>query len=76
VELKLDVSGDSGLDLAVATVNVPNDALKGTAVTLPVPADLPPTLEAPGLTVGYRIRVVVDRKLRSDVSRERPVVIC
>ena len=76
VELKLDVSGDNGLDLAVATVTVPNDALKGAMITLPVPADLPPTLEAPGLTVGYRIRVVVDRKLRSDVSRERPIVLC
>ena len=45
-------------------------------VTLPVGADLPPTLEAQGLKVGYRLRVVVDRKLRSDVSRERAIVIC
>ena len=31
--------------------------------------------EIPDLKVGYRIRVIVDRKLRSDVSRERPIVL-
>jgi hypothetical protein len=45
-------------------------------VTVPLPIDLPPTLETPGLKVGYRIRVIVDRMLRSDVSRERPIVVC
>ena len=25
---------------------------------------------------GYRIKVIVDRKLRSDESRERPIVVC
>jgi hypothetical protein len=40
-----------------------------------LPADLPPTLETDGLTVGHRLRVIVDRKLRSDVTAERPIVV-
>ncbi len=76
VELKLDVDASTDLGLVVGSVPVDHDSLDGTTVTLPVAADLPPTLEAPGLKVGYRLRVVVDRKLRSDVSRERAIVIC
>lgn len=58
--------------------SVPDDhkALTGTTVTVPVAADLPPIMETPGLKVGYRLRVIVDRKFRSDVSRERAVAIC
>ena len=76
VELKLDVDASTDLGLVVASAPVGRDTLDGATVTLPVGADLPPTLEASGLKVGYRIRVVVDRKLRPDVSRERAVVIC
>lgn len=75
VELNLDVNGDSSTGQVVASVEAANDALGGTTVTLPVAPDLPPTLEVPGLKVGYRIRVIVDRKLRSDESRERPIVL-
>lgn len=75
VELNLDVSGDSSTGQVVASVEADNDALGGTTVTLPVAPDLPPTLEVPGLKVGYRIRVIVDRKMRSDESRERPIVL-
>ena len=75
VELNLDVSGAAGLGLVVASVEADHEKLAGTTVTLPVAADLPPTLETPGLKVGYRIRVIVDRKMRSDESRERPIVI-
>jgi hypothetical protein len=75
VELNLDVSGDSSTGQVVASVEADNDALGGTTVTLPVAPDLPPTLETPGLKVGYRIRVIVDRKMRSDESRERPIVL-
>jgi hypothetical protein len=76
VELNLDVSGDSSSSQVVASVEADEGALGGTTVTLPVAADLPPTLEAPGLKVGYRVRVIVDRKMRSDASRERPIVLC
>lgn len=75
VELNLDVSGTSSTGQVVASVQVDGDSLGGTAVTLPVAPDLPPTLETPGLKVGYRIRVIVDRKMRSDESRERPIVL-
>lgn len=75
VELNLDVSGDSGTGQVVASVQADQDNLEGTTVTLPVAADLPPTLETPGLAVGYRIRVIVDRKMRSDESRERAIVL-
>lgn len=76
VELNLDVSGDASMSLVVASVEVVQDQLAGTTATLPTPADLPPTLDVPGLRVGYRVRVIVDRKMRSDESRERPIVLC
>jgi hypothetical protein len=75
VELNLDVSGTNGLGQVIASVPADHEALESTSVTLPVPPDLPPTLTTDGLTVGYRIRVIVDRKLRSDESRERAVVL-
>lgn len=76
VELTMDVQGGTSIGVVVASVEVDQGALGGATVTLPVPADLPPTMEAQGLKVGYRVRVIVDRKLRSDESRERAVVIC
>jgi hypothetical protein len=76
VELTLDVSGTAGTSLVVFSQAVEASALAGGTVTIPVAPDLPPTLEIPGLKVGYRIRVIVDRKLRSDVSRERAIVVC
>jgi hypothetical protein len=75
VELKLDVDASDDLGLVVASAPVDHDSLDGATVTLPLPADLPPTLETPGLKVGYRLRVVVDRRMRPDVSRERAIVI-
>jgi hypothetical protein len=76
IELNLDVQGGTGLSAVVASVPVDQGALGGATITLPVPVDLPPTMETQGLKVGYRVRVIVDRKLRSDESRERAVVIC
>ena len=60
----------------MVTADTSNSSASCATVTLPVGADLPPTLEVSGLKVGYRLRVVVDRKLRPDVSRERAIVIC
>lgn len=75
VELTTDVKGSAGL--SVRSVSLPADAgtLEGGRVVVPLPADLPPTLATDGLTVGHRLRVIVDRPMRPDVSRERPVVI-
>ncbi|MFN8622499.1 MAG: hypothetical protein U0869_17325 [Chloroflexota bacterium] len=75
VELTMDVSGATSESIVVDSQVVDEQALKGGTVTVQVPGDLPPTLEADDLTIGYRIRIIVDRKLRSDVSRERPVVL-
>ena len=75
MELLLDVSGDSTTSQVISTVDVDGDTLGSATVTLPVPADLPSTLETPGMKVGYRIKVIVDRKMRSDESRERPIVL-
>ena len=75
VELTLDVSGDSSLGQVVQRSRW-TGARSGVTVTLPLQADLPPTLETQGIKVGYRIRVIVDRMLRADESRERPIVVC
>lgn len=74
-ELTTDVKASSGLSVVSVSVPVDGGSLAGTQVVLALPADLPPTLATDGLTVGHRLRVIVDRKLRSDVSRERPIVI-
>jgi hypothetical protein len=75
VELTADVGGASALSVVAASVETDHDGLANAVVQLPIPADAPPTLSTDGLTVGYRIRVIVDRKLRSDESRELPVVV-
>jgi hypothetical protein len=56
-------------------VPVDHGALANVQVIIPIPSDAPPTLETDGLAVGYRLRVIVDRKLRSDVTAERRIVI-
>lgn len=75
LELRLDVRGKAGLDLVLATVPIDRQLLAGGSVTIPLDADLPSTLQADGFEVGYLLRVTVDRKLRSDVHRERALVI-
>jgi hypothetical protein len=35
-----------------------------------------PSSATAGLEVGYRLRLTLDRKLRSDIHRERAIVIC
>lgn len=75
VELTTDVQAASGISVTSLSVAVDDGALHGTAAALTLPADLPPTLVTDGLTVGHRIRVIVDRPMRPDVARERPVVI-
>jgi len=75
VELTTDIKSSVGI--SVTSVSLPADggALGTAHVPLVVPADLPPTLATDGLTVGHRLRVIVDRPMRPDVSRERPVVV-
>lgn len=76
LELQLQVEGDSRLDMNLASVPLDHRALEQSIATLPLDGDLPPTLQTAGLEVGYRLRVALDRKLRSDIHRERAIVIC
>lgn len=76
LELELDVRGEISLDMDLASVPIDHRSLGQASVTVPLDGDLPPTLQTPGLEVGYRLRVTLDRKLRSDIHRERAIVIC
>jgi len=75
VELTTDVRAANGLSVVSVSLPIDHDSLAGTNVVVPLPADLPPTLVTDGLTVGHRLRVIVDRKMRSDVTAERPIVV-
>ena len=75
LELTADIKAAIGLSLVPVSVPVDHGALGNVQVTIPIPSDAPPTLETDGLAVGYRLRVIVDRKLRSDVTAERRIVI-
>lgn len=75
VELTTDVKGAMGLSVTSASLPIEAGTLGGGQVVVPLPADLPPTLVTDGLAVSHRVRVIVDRPMRPDVSRERPVVI-
>ena len=75
LELTADVKASMGLTVVPVSLSIDLASLAGTHVSLPIPADAPPTLITDGLSVGYRLRVIVDRKLRSDVTAERRIVI-
>lgn len=74
-ELTTDVKASNGISVTSVSVPVEGGSLGGGQVLLPLPSDLPPTLVTDGLTVSHRIRLIVDRPMRPDVSRERPVVV-
>jgi hypothetical protein len=76
LELTVDVKASVGLTVVPMSLPIDLGALTSTHVSLPIPVDAPPTLITNGLAVGYRLRVIVDRKLRSDVTAERRIVIC
>jgi hypothetical protein len=75
VELTTDVSASNGISVTSVSVPLEQATLGGASVAVDLPADLPPTLVTDGLSVGHRLRVIVDRPMRPDVSRERPIVI-
>jgi hypothetical protein len=60
----------------VASVPVDPAGLPGGAeVRLAVPAGSAPSFDGAGLEITYVIRVLVDRRLRTDAAIERPVAI-
>jgi hypothetical protein len=75
VELTTEVKASVGLSVTSVSLPLEGGALGGIEVALQVPADLPPTVATDGLTVEHRLRVIVDRPMRPDVTRERPIVV-
>lgn len=74
--LQLEVRGESRLDMGLATVPIDQQTLGQASASVVLDGDLPPTLQTAGLEVGYRLRLTLDRKLRSDIHRERAIVVC
>jgi hypothetical protein len=73
LELQADIKAAnsmSGVVLFSAIID-PQAFRGGTTVRIPIPADAPPTLNEKGVAVSYRIRALVDRSFRSDLSVER-----
>ena len=76
VELHRRTNAPNGTEGIVASVPVDPTTLRGgTEVRLVVPADAAPSFDGAGLEIAYVIRVLVDRRLRSDAAIERPVAI-
>jgi hypothetical protein len=77
VELQADVEAPNGVKgVVLASVAVDPAALReGLTVRLPLPADAPPTQQAHGIGVSYRIRALVDRAFRSDLAVERALAV-
>jgi hypothetical protein len=77
LELQADVKAPNSLSGVVLFSQVvdPNTFRTGTTITIPFPADAPPTLDDKGVAVTYRIRALVDRSFRSDLAVERAIAV-
>jgi len=76
VELHRRTNAPNGTEGIVASVPVHPAALAGGAdVRLAVPAETAPSFDGAGLEIDYVIRVLVDRRFRTDAAIERPVAI-
>jgi hypothetical protein len=77
IELHRRTNAPNGEEGIIASVQLnSNDFSSGQAVArLPIPAGSPPSFDGAGLEIDYVIRVLVDRRLRSDLAIERPVGI-
>lgn len=77
LELQADVQAPNGMKGVVlwSTSVDPAAFREGLTVSVPVPADAPPTLEAQGLGVSYRLRALVDRAFRPDLAVERAIAV-
>jgi hypothetical protein len=78
IELHRRTNAPNGIEGIIATVAVPSDALRsgGAEARLMVPAGSAPSFDGAGLEIKYVIRVLVDRRFRTDLAIERPVGIC
>ncbi len=76
VELHRRTNAPNGTEGIIASVPIDPSTLGGGAVArLLVPAGSAPSFDGAGLEINYVIRVLVDRRLRSDAAIERPVAI-
>jgi hypothetical protein len=77
IELQADIEAPNGENGVVlwSTQLDPNAFRGGITVRIPIPADAPPSFSAQGIGVGYRIRALVDRQLRSDLAIERAIAV-
>ena len=77
IELHRRTNAPNGTEGIIAsTVIDPALLSRGAAeARLVIPADSPPSFDGAGLEIDYVIRVLVDRKFRTDAAIERPVGI-
>jgi hypothetical protein len=74
VELYADLSKSLPVRIAAAELQT-SDLAKGSLITFEIPSDAPPVFDGAQLSLRYRIRVLIDRPMRSDLAAERNVVI-
>ena len=78
LELHRRTNAPNGTEGIIASVPIDPATLPGgaTEVRLLVPAGSAPSFDGAGLEISYIVRVLVDRRFRSDAAIERPVAIC
>ena len=74
VELYADLKMALPVRIAAAELQT-SDLAEGSLVTFQIPSDAPPVFDGANLSLRYRIRVLIDRPMRSDLAAERNVVI-
>jgi hypothetical protein len=77
IELHRRTNAPNGIEGIIASVGI-DPALLGSGAAearLVIPADSPPSFDGAGLEIDYVIRVLADRKFRSDAAIERPAGI-
>lgn len=76
IEVVVEVEAPNGGSQTIATTQTTADALRtGVELSLILPADMPPTLDAARVKVRYVIKAIVDIRFRPDASAERLIVV-
>ena len=76
VEVHRRTNAPNGAEGIIASMPVdPSQLAGGAEVRLAIPAGSAPSFDGAGLEVTYVIRVLVDRRFRSDAAIERPLAI-
>jgi hypothetical protein len=78
IELHRRTNAPNGVEGILASQSVsPGDLVSGAAaVQLLIPPGSAPSFDGAGLEIDYVIRVLVDRRFRTDAAIERPLGIC